>query len=228
MSRPAVVRRRVVIWALLAGLTWLSTPAWTQTTPTLRVYIARHGESESNVAGTTTGFTDSPLTARGRDQARELADTLRGIRLDAVYASTLSRSLDTARMVAGGEVPTALDGLRERDWGRFTGMPSRDAEFLRRRDVSGDDLDGGESKEAFYERVRAAVEGIRQRHASGAILIVGHGASNAQILRALLDLTEEQARTINQANDEVYAVDIVGASRPFLWKLVRERNLGDL
>ena len=49
-----------------------------------------------------------------------------------------------------------------------------------------------------------------------------------QSLRALLDLTPEQTVKITQDNDEVYLVDIDPGTKPRLWKLIREKNLGDL
>jgi hypothetical protein len=48
------------------------------------------------------------------------------------------------------------------------------------------------------------------------------------ILRALLGLTPDETVKIVQGNDEVYLVEIEPGSTPRLWKLIRERNLGDL
>jgi broad specificity phosphatase PhoE len=195
---------------------------------TLRIYLARHGESEANLAGVSTGWTDSPLTARGRQQARELAEILKGIPLDAVYSSTLSRSRETAETAAGGRRVQQLIGLRERNWGGFTGKPANDPEYLRRRAIEDDALDGGESRTMFYERVRDSVAEIRRQHPTGTVLVVAHAGTNQQILRSLLGLTADQAETIAQSNDEVYALDFLEGRPPLLWKLIRSRNLGDL
>ena len=70
---------------------------------TLRIYLARHGESEANAMKTIAGWTDSPLTGKGRQQARDLTETLKGIRLSAVYSSTLVRSRETAVIAARGK-----------------------------------------------------------------------------------------------------------------------------
>ena len=89
-------------------------------------------------------------------------------------------------------------------------------------------MDGGETRAAFFARVSDVVAEIRRTHPRGAVLIVGHGATNQQVLRALLGLTAEQAEAINQANDEVYAVDLGAGHAPLLWKHVGPGNLGEL
>ena len=48
------------------------------------------------------------------------------------------------------------------------------------------------------------------------------------ILRAILNLTLQQAISIRQANDELYLIELDAGSAPRLWKLITEANLGDL
>src|ERR671931_644941 len=63
-------------------------------------YFVRHGESEANAAGRFSGRLDSPLTDRGRRQAEAVADALADVRFDRIVATPLSRSLDTALVIA--------------------------------------------------------------------------------------------------------------------------------
>ena len=53
------------------------------------VYFARHGETVWNVENKICGMTDSPLTEKGRAQARELGEKLRasGLRIDEILYS---------------------------------------------------------------------------------------------------------------------------------------------
>ena len=199
-----------------------------QTPATLRIYLARHGETDWNVQHRLQGSADIPLNDRGRQQAQQLKDILRGVRLDAFYASSLSRSRDTATVVAGDVPVQSLPGLREQSYGPFQGKSDTDPEFLRRSAIPDDALDGGESSNQLFERARSAIELIRQAHPSGSVLIVGHRFTNKMILRVLLGLSAQQAAGVEQANDEVYLVEIDPGAQPRLWKLVREGNLGDL
>jgi len=93
----------------------------------LRIYLARHGQSEANAAHIVEGWTDTPLSANGRQQAHDLSEALQGVHLDATYSSTLSRSRDTAVIVAARRRVESLPELRERNSGRFE-RGSNDAE----------------------------------------------------------------------------------------------------
>lgn len=66
------------------------------------IYFARHGETVWNVENKICGMTDSPLTEKGRQQARELGRKVResGVRIDEILYSPLSRAADTAKAVA--------------------------------------------------------------------------------------------------------------------------------
>src|SRR4029077_20156374 len=180
-------------FSVLFGLT-LDHPALGQSTGTLRIYLARHGETDWNAERRLQGRTDTALNSTGRQQAAKLADKLKGVRLDAVYSSTLSRSIETATIARGGGPLKSLAGLNERNHGKFEGAkvdgsdPVTEKEWRQRRRDPEDELDGGESLNQFYERVRTTFGAIRSQHGSGAILIVGHSLTNQMILRALLGL----------------------------------------
>jgi len=218
----------VIVVALLIAPPAVSAPE-AQANGSLRLYIARHGETDWNVLHRLQGWTDRPLNETGRRQAVALADTLKGIRLDAIYSSTLSRSRDTARTVAGSTMTVkSLDGLRERNYGHFQGGSDTAPEYLRRSEDWTDRLDDGESLNQLLARSRESLTQIRREHPSGNVLIVAHRITNQMLLRALLDLTPEQTVKIVQDNDEVYLVELDPGAKPRLWKLVRGKNLGDL
>jgi broad specificity phosphatase PhoE len=196
---------------------------------TLRLYVARHGQTDWNLAHRLQGWTDRPLDDTGRKQAIDLAESLKGVHLDGIYSSTLSRSRDTAEAVAGSSVTVkSLPGLRERNYGRFQGGSDTDPDYLKRVTAWDDAMDGGETLTQLLARARDSLDMIRREHPTGNVLIVAHRITNQMILRALLNLTPEQAVKIEQGNDEVYLVEFDPGAKPRLWKLVRGGNLGDL
>ena len=225
-------RRTAILLAL--ALTLLSAPRATvtpsaQAAGSLHLYIARHGETDWNLQHRLQGWTDRPLDETGRKQAAALAESLRGVHIDAIYSSTLSRSRDTAQTVAGkGLTVKSLDGLRERNYGHFQGGSDTDPEYLRRMNDWDDRLDDGESLNQLLARTRESLAQIRREHSAGNVLIVAHRITNQMLLRALLDLTPQETVKITQDNDEVYLVEVDPGARPRLWKLIREKNLGDL
>ena len=229
-------RSRWTVCVLLLGLL-MSTPAAGQRKPaparqTLRIYLARHGQTDWNLEGRTQGGTDIPLNATGRQQAQQLKARLTGVPIDAVYSSTLTRSRETAEIVHGQAPVTSLPGLGERRFGKFEGRLTSDpvsGPELQRRQWSPDDsLDGGESLNALRERVRATIDTIRKQHTSGSILIVGHSYTNRLILTVILGLTIEQMQSFDQANDELYLIEVESGSSPHLWKLITGANITDL
>lgn len=48
------------------------------------------------------------------------------------------------------------------------------------------------------------------------------------ILGVIFGLSVEQMRSINQANDALYLIELESGSPPHLWKLITEANLTDL
>jgi broad specificity phosphatase PhoE len=229
VMRMRLGRKATVLVVALLIVPPASVVRQAQANGSLRLYIARHGETDWNAQHRLQGWTDRPLDGTGRKQAAALADSLKGIHLDAIYSSTLSRSRDTAQTVAGKAMTVkSLDGLRERNYGHFQGGSDTAPDYVRRMNDWNDRLEDGESLNQLLARTRESLGQIRREHPSGNVLIVAHRITNQMILRALLDLTPDQTVKITQDNDEVYLVELDPGARPRLWKLIREKNLGDL
>ena len=89
------------------------------------IYFARHGETVWNVENKICGMTDSPLTEKGRQQARELGQKVKesGVHIDEILYSPLSRAADTAKAVAEATgLPARCEPrLREQCFGKYEG-----------------------------------------------------------------------------------------------------------
>ena len=194
---------------------------------TLRILIARHGETAANAERRIVGQMDVPLNARGREQSLQLRDTLRGLRIDAIYASPLSRSLATAQIAADGRSVRVLPTLTERNQGAYQGQFVSER-FTRRSLDPTDDLDGGETMLQVRRRAASALDVIRQAHPRGTVVIVGHALLNQMLVASLLGLSTEKAMGIVQANDELYMVESTPRRQTALWKLISPLRLGEL
>lgn len=89
-----------------------------------RVLLTRHGETTWNREGRVQGWAPTPLTDRGREQARALGAHLAERGIDRLYASDLRRARTTAAHVADatGLEPVHEAAWRERDFGVLQGL----------------------------------------------------------------------------------------------------------
>lgn len=89
-----------------------------------RLYLIRHGETDSNKDFRFQGQTDIELNDKGRKQAQLLAQHFKDIRLDVVYCSSLKRARCTAQPLAelhGLEVQP-VDDIKEIAFGEWEGL----------------------------------------------------------------------------------------------------------
>ncbi len=149
-----------------------------------RLILIRHGQSEANLAHWFGGHTDAFLTELGHAQARAAAAYLHGReRIDAVYASSLTRTMDTARPTAEAfSLPVIPeDGLREIYAGDWEGLPFplveakfHDDRALWRTDLAHALCTGGETVAQVYDRVIATVTRIARENEGKTLLIATH------------------------------------------------------
>lgn len=135
------------------------------------------------------GRTDAPLDEAGRGQARAVAERLAGLRLQAVYASPLPRTRETAEIVAA---PHRLDvrlddGLVEIEYGRWTDRPLKPLTRTKLWPViqarpSLVAFPDGETIRAAQLRAIDAVEAIVARHGRGTVAAVSH----ADVIKAVV------------------------------------------
>lgn len=70
---------------------------------TSHLYLMRHGQTLFNALERIQGWSDSPLTELGIEQAQMAADYFKaqGLTFDSYYSSTSERASDTLEIVAG-------------------------------------------------------------------------------------------------------------------------------
>lgn len=122
----------------------------------MKVWIIRHGESETNADGRWTGWLDVALTEKGREDAAKAGSFLAGQSFDKVYASDLIRARSTAEIAIPGQEYEVSPMLREINVGDLAGKPLSAARDSNNRPLNQDGYGafGGESVAQFRERIR--------------------------------------------------------------------------
>ncbi len=98
------------------------------------IYIFRHGQTEDNANFVFSGWRDSPLTQKGRDQAQILAAKLRDKKIDMLISSPQIRAIDTMKIAMSLnkaknlEIHTDLR-IRERSYGVLQGKSKLDIQL---------------------------------------------------------------------------------------------------
>ena len=126
----------------------------------MRIYVVRHGESETNRDQKWTGWFDAPLTDKGRADAQKAAEFLKDISFDKIYSSDLSRAIETAKIVVPDCEPELSSLLREIDVGALAGNSNSHLTSKQRYKIvdSGFAEFGGESRAQIKERAKQALK----------------------------------------------------------------------
>jgi probable phosphoglycerate mutase len=160
-----------------------------------RLYLVRHGATELTAEDRFSGATDVPLSEEGQRQVRALAQRLADEPIDAVYASPMGRTVETARILAEPHpVELRVDSaLREIDYGRWEGKTRTEIEAQygdEYEDWQEDPLTvaprGGESGVQVLARALPVIREIVEQHAQGSVLVVCHKGTNRLLISSLL------------------------------------------
>ena len=89
----------------------------------MKVYVIRHGQSETNAKGMWTGWIDVNLTEKGKDDAKRAGEFLKNISFAKVSSSDLTRAVDTAKIALPGANPEKSKLLREINVGNIANKP---------------------------------------------------------------------------------------------------------
>lgn len=188
-----------------------------------RVFLIRHGETTLTAEDRFAGETDVPLSDGGRQQARLLAARLRSVKMSAVYASPMGRTIETARLVSephGLEVQP-LDGLREISHGHWEQMTRQEVEEKYPLEAAEWDKDpytfapsGGESGLAVTARALPALIKLVRAHPKENVIVVSHKATIRLLLSSLLGFDPRRYRdNLDQSPAALNIIDFKDLTR---------------
>ena len=160
-----------------------------------RLYLVRHGATTLTAEDRFSGATGVDLSDEGRRQVQSLSERLEGENIRAIYTSPLSRTVETATILARPHalVPQTEDGLREISHGRWEGLSRRDVEERFHDEYTAWEADpftvapeGGESGVSVLARALPVIRAIVARHDQQCVLVVSHKATLRLIISSLL------------------------------------------
>jgi broad specificity phosphatase PhoE len=161
-----------------------------------RIYLVRHGATVLTAEDRFAGATNVQLSDEGRGQALRLSQRLSAEKPDAIYASPLDRTMETARILAEPHSLEVIprDGLREISHGRWEQMTRKEVETQYPEEAAAWDKDpytfapvDGESGLAVTARsLPVLLEIVRAHHPGGRVFVVSHKATIRLLLSSLL------------------------------------------
>ncbi len=159
------------------------------------IVLVRHGQSQAYVDGVSfalvDGHGDPPLSELGRQQADLVGARLAGAGIQAIYVTTLGRTVQTAaplvqRLGLSAEVEPDLREVNLGDWegGLYRKMLA-DGHPIAQQMLSTERWDvipNAEPADSFASRVRSAISRLADRHRDQRIAVFTHGGVIGQAL----------------------------------------------
>lgn len=178
----------------------------------LRLILIRHGQTEWNTQQRVQGRTDIPLNENGKNQCVAIAKRLQNTKLAGIYSAPLSRSLDTARLIAEHHAchVEVREALTEINFGAWEGKTAEElaAEFPSLWNDWGWILNpqsctlmNAETAEEISLRVMVLLDEILNNHKDGGtVAIVSHTMPIKLLTANLIGLPHSRIRSLSLAN----------------------------
>ena len=162
---------------------------------TTRLYLVRHGATQLSAEDRFAGAVNVELSEEGKFQAGRLAERLADDSIAAVYCSPLTRTVQTATILAGPhQLPLIQEnGLREIHHGHWEGMRRADveAQFTEEYEAWEEDPftfapQGGEAGVNVIARALPVIRKIVLEHRGQNVIVVSHKATLRLLISSLL------------------------------------------
>jgi broad specificity phosphatase PhoE len=171
------------------------------------VYLVRHGQTAWNREEIFRGRADIPLDETGLKQAELVGQYFKGMEIQAIYSSSLSRAWQTAQKVAQFHdlKVQPLQGIIDMSFGNWEGRPHQeiresDKETYRQWVETPHlvRLPGGESLDDVRVRAMAALEEVIRKNPGKTLALVSHRVICKVLICAILGLDNSHFWQITQ------------------------------
>lgn len=183
--------------------------------------LVRHGVTDWNLQGKWQGLTDTSLSTEGRKQSRLTADALKGMDIDVVYTSELSRTKQTYDEICSRlnlSCPVSCSpALNERDYGVYTGRNKWEVEkqlgheqFIRLRREWNCPIPKGEALIDVYNRVVPFYEENILKDLKGRknVLVISSGNTLRALMKYLENISDEDIARLELVFGGIYIFEV--------------------
>ncbi|HUV15911.1 MAG TPA: histidine phosphatase family protein [Pelolinea sp.] len=166
----------------------------------VRLYLVRHGTTNAIEQHLMQGASDSPLSARGREEAKLTAESLKNEGIKTAFSSPMGRARETADILC--ELLDlnyrVIHDLHEIDFGIYEGreyfsVPDENSGVFKRIGLLGRILIAqitGESLSHVSRRARRTWEAITSEIQNGKVMVISHGVFINYLTKYLLPKAE--------------------------------------
>jgi probable phosphoglycerate mutase len=168
----------------------------------------RHGETEENLQHILQGHMPGTLTEHGKEQVRAAAERLADntdVGYKCILTSDLKRAVDSAEILQERlhlpVIPNPL--LRERDWGKYTGITVSEAREKFRRDGKWVFPDSAETDEQTLTRAAKVWDFLQTEYPSDTVILVTHGLFARNLIAAKYHCTPHEVAHLTNAEIRV-------------------------
>jgi broad specificity phosphatase PhoE/uncharacterized protein (UPF0147 family) len=180
----------------------------------MKIILARHGESTSDVEDRYGGDYDDELTLKGKEQAKGLATNLSDKKINLIYSSPKKRAMQAAEIISkkiGVQIKVESD-LRERNnYGVLTGLIKKEAKEKFPSEVKEFETNspthkvkGSEKFENFKKRVEKSFDTI-SKNENETILLITHAGPIRRIIAQTMGREVESIKECG--NMEIEKID---------------------
>jgi broad specificity phosphatase PhoE len=143
----------------------------------MKIYFVTHATSKDNEKGIASGWRDVELSEIGIQQAKNLGERFKGVKIDLICCSDLKMAVETVKIAFGEKYPVIIDKrLREINYGDFNGKPKELIDSIKEKYIK-EPFPNGESYEQAVARVQEFFKELKEKYPDKVVLVIGHRAT---------------------------------------------------
>ena len=193
----------------------------------MRLILIRHGLTNDNLKRRYSGIRDIGLTRIGQQEAREIRDKIKSLKVNRVFCSDLKRSGQTAEIIFGKSCRIIKNpNLREIDFGEWEGLTH--SQILKRfpliykrwlRDPFSVVIPGGQELCRFIHRIKKELTKIVSSNTNQTFALVTHSGVMRVILNSLLEIKKDDFWRLKINPGAVYIIEYKDKLKPKIYIL---------